>query len=225
MSKNFTPKTIEYLREIAINNSKDWFEQNRENYEQDLRAPLLNLAENLGDFMLTIDSGFEISPKKIVSRIWRDTRFSRDKSPLKTNFWTTFKKPRKNWVDAPAFFFEISADFYRFGMGFYRAAPKTMAAFRNLIDEFPHEFSAATTFFEQQKIFKLAGEKYKRVFDSNKSEKLQNWFQRKNFYLVAQNPIDKKFFAKNLTNEIISSFEILRDFYKFLTKLKKNPAN
>lgn len=59
-----------------------------------------------------------------------------------------------------------------------------------MIDENPKEFLKAISFFAKQKTFVLEGEKYKRIIDKTKSEKIQNWYQRKNMYLVCNRKID-----------------------------------
>mgnify|MGYP001567660317 CR=1 FL=1 len=56
----------------------------------------------------------------------KDTRFSKDKSPFKCTMWITFKRPNKEWKGAPAYFFEIPTESYRYGMGFYSAGKETM---------------------------------------------------------------------------------------------------
>ncbi len=91
--------------------------------------------------MLTIDPSFGIRPAvdKTISRIYRDTRFSKDKSLFKSTMWLTFKRPRKDWKDAPAYFLEISPDSYRYGMGYYSVSSDTMYKFREMIDKKPKE--------------------------------------------------------------------------------------
>ena len=95
--------------------------------------------------------------------------------------WIVFKRPGKNWQDAPGYFFEILPNEYRFGMGFYSTAAGTMGQFREAIDTNPKEFSRAISFYSKQKMFVLEGEKYKRIIDKTKSPDLQEWYQRKIF--------------------------------------------
>ena len=91
--------------------------------------------------MRSIDPEIEVAPGRAVSRVFRDTRFSKDKSPYKTSHWITFKRPRKNWQNFPAFFFEISPDTYRYGMGFFSADRATMDRFREGLETNPSVFS------------------------------------------------------------------------------------
>lgn len=222
MFKGFSKDSIAFLKELKENNNKQWFESHKQDYENLLLTPLKNLVADVGNFMLSIDSYFEVRPavNKTISRIYRDTRFSRDKSPYKTSLWITFKRPQKDWKDAPAYFFEISPDSYRFGMGFYSATPKTMEKFRELIDKKPKEFKKAISFYTKQNNFVLEGEKYKRIFDETKPKEIQNWYQRKNFYLVCNRKIGNTLFSKKLADDLISGFGSLANFYHFLLKVK-----
>ena len=121
----FTRKTLEFLKNLKIHNNKTWFESHRPDYDQYLLRPMRQLVMELGEFMLTIDAGFEIQPavNKTISRIFRDTRFSKDKSLFRSNMWVVFKNPDPNWKAKPGYFFEIYPNRYRYGMGFYSPTP------------------------------------------------------------------------------------------------------
>jgi uncharacterized protein (TIGR02453 family) len=128
--KGFSPKTLKFLRAIKANNNKAWFEAHRNDYEEYVLGPLRDLVTDLGDFMLDIDPRFEVEPavNKTISRIYRDTRFSKDKSPFRSTVWITFKNRNKDWTtNVCGYFFELSMDSYRYGMGFYDAAPSIMS--------------------------------------------------------------------------------------------------
>jgi uncharacterized protein (TIGR02453 family) len=219
--QGFSPETLKFLRALKINNNKVWFEKHRNDYEEYVLEPLQNLVMDLGEFMLTIDPRFEITPEvnKTISRIYRDTRFSKDKSPFRSTVWIVFKNQTKDWSTlASGYFFELSVDSYRYGMGFYSAAPAIMSKFREMIDEYPREFLKAISFFEKQKTFVLEGEKYKRIIDKSKPEKIQNWYQRKNMYLVCNRKIDKVLFSKKLVKDLASGFKMISPLYHYFQK-------
>jgi len=218
----FTAKTLNFLKNLRANNNKAWFEAHRQDYEQHLLKPLQNLVLDMGAFMLTIDPHFEITPavNKTISRIYRDTRFSRDKSPYRGRMWIAFKRRSKDLSDAPSYFFEISIDSYRYGMGFYSASTDTMRKFRKAIDIKPGEFRKAISFYPKQRVFVLEGEKYKRVLDENKPEEIQEWYQRRNLYLVCNRPIDNRLFSGKLVDDLISGFGLLKHFFHYLWKIK-----
>ena len=184
--KGFSTKTMKFLRGLKANNNKKWFDTHRTDYNEYVLQPLRDLVTDLGDSMLDIDPRFEITPavNKTISRIYRDTRFSEDKSPFRSTVWFTFKNRKKDWATlVSGYFFELSVNAYRYGMGFYDAAPAIMARFREMIDENPKEFLKAISFFAKQRTFVLEGEKYKRIIDASKPENIQQWYQRKNMYL------------------------------------------
>ncbi|MBL7073807.1 DUF2461 domain-containing protein [candidate division KSB1 bacterium] len=222
MFYGFSPKTSDFLKNLKVNNNKVWFESHRQNYQKYLLEPLRNLVVDIGEFMLTIDPYFEISPavNKTISRIYRDTRFSKQKSLYKTTMWITFKRPNKDWKDAPAYFFEISPDSYRYGMGFYSASKDTMDRFREMIDKKPKEFLKAISFYSKQRVFVVEGEKYRRILDDNKPEEIQNWYQRRNLYLVCNRKIDNCLFSRELVGDLMFGFGLVSPFYHYLWKLK-----
>lgn len=218
----FSPETLNFLKNLAASSNKTWFEAHRQDYQDFLMQSLRNLVTELGDFMLSIDPYLEITAavNKTISRIYRDTRFSRDKSLFKSNMWITFKRQGKDWKDAPCFFFEIFTNWYRYGMGFYSASPSTMSKFREKIDENPEEFLKVLSFYSKQKNFVLEGKKYKKIFNKNLSEEIQNWYQRKNFYLVCNRNIDKRLFSRDLADDLKSSYILIAPLYHYLWKIK-----
>jgi hypothetical protein len=105
-------------------------------------------------------------------------------------------------------------------MGFYNAAPAIMSIFREMIDENPKEFARAISFFGKQKTFVLEGDKYKRIIDNTKPEKIQNWYQRKNMYLVCNRKIDDILFSNKLVDDLIYGFGLIAPFYHYLEKVR-----
>jgi uncharacterized protein (TIGR02453 family) len=215
----FTPDTLEYLRLLAANNRKEWFEAHKDEYRQLLQEPLQQLAAALAGPLMAIDPDLIVEPRRVVSRIYRDTRFSRDKSPYKTTMWLTYKRPLTAWQDAPAFFFELTADSYRFGMGFYSASKGTMDRLRQAIEQRPVQFRQAVAFLEEQDAFVLEGELYKRVLRPDLADDLQVWHRRKNLYLVCNRQPDKALFTRRLADDLRKGFFLLAPFYSYLTAL------
>jgi uncharacterized protein (TIGR02453 family) len=218
----FSHKTLKFLKSLAANNNKKWFEAHRHDYEEYVLQPLRDLVTDLGDFMLDIDPRFEITPtvNKTISRIYRDTRFSKDKSPFRSTVWITFKYQKKDWTtQVCGYFFELSINAYRYGMGFYDAAPAIMSRFREMIDENPEEFLKAISFFANQRTFVLEGEKYKRIIDKNKPKQIQDWYQRKNMYMVCNRKINDRLFSNKLVDDLIYGFGLIAPLYRYLQKI------
>jgi len=221
--KGFSPDTLKFLRGLKVNNNKVWFDKHRADYDVYVFEPLRKLVTDLGEFMLTIDPRFEITPtiNKTISRIYRDTRFSRDKSPFRSTVWITFKNRNKDWATlVSGYFFELSVNSYRYGMGFYSAAPAVTSKFREMIDENPKEFLKAISFFEKQNDFVLEGEKYKRILDKSKPENIQHWYQRKNMYMVCNRKIDDALFSHKLVDDLVAGYKMTAPLYHYFQKTK-----
>ena len=218
----FSQKTLEFLKHLFENNNKAWFENHRSAYERHLLNPMKTLVSDLAEFMLSIDPYFEVTPavNKTISRIYRDTRFSWDKSPFRSNMWIVFKRPRKDWMDAPGYFFEIFQDGYRYGMGFYQASKQTMDRFRESIDDDPKSFLEAISLFNDADVFQIEGEEYKRILDPDKPDALQAWYQKKSFCLIHNSSIDKRLFSDQLIRDMEAHFQMAAPFYHYLAKIK-----
>jgi len=221
--KGFSRKTLKFLRGLKANNDKAWFLAHKADYEKYLLGPFRDLVTDMGDFVLGIDPCFEITPaiNKTISRIYRDTRFSKDKSLYRSSMWFSFKNQNKDWMTLVCgYFFELNINSYRYGMGFYNAAPAIMSKFREMIDEDPKEFDKAISFLDKQKTFVLEGDKYKRIFDKTKPERIQNWYQRKNVCLICNRKIDDVLFSSRLVDELVSGFSMMAPFYHYLEKVR-----
>jgi uncharacterized protein (TIGR02453 family) len=215
----FSRKAFGLLRDIRAHNSKAWFEAHRSQYEQELLQPLRDLVTDLADFMLGIDLSFEVTPAvgKTLSRIHRDARFSKDKSLYRDCMWVIFKRAGKDWANWSAgYFLEVNPTWYRYGLGFYDAAPDVMAEFRRRIDDDPKAFLRAVEWFPSQKVFVLEGETYKRSKGADKPEAIRTWYDHKSFYLSCNRKIDKAILSPQLVDDLMHGFGMAAPLYHYL---------
>lgn len=215
----FTPATIAFLTELAANNRKEWFEAQRERYQRDVATPFRALVSDLSGAMLAIDDQLITIPAvgKTISRLHRDTRFSHDKSPYRSNVWLVFRRPAADWKVAPCFYFEITPDSYHIGMGFYEAERATMTRLRAVIAAQPTAFRRAIAGIEA--CFKVEGERYKRPPGPTLPDDLANWGQWKSFYLTCSRPLDDRIYSAALADEIRAAFAAAAPLYHFLWSL------
>jgi uncharacterized protein (TIGR02453 family) len=217
--QGFSPKAFRFLKEIRTHNEKAWFHAHRADYERHLLEPLRDLVTDLADCMLDIDLSFEVAPAvgKTISRIYRDTRFSKDKSPLRDCMWITFKRNSNDWARwSVGYFLEINATWYRYGMGFYDAAPDVMAQFRAQLDDNPERFLKAINWFDKQDIFTLEGETYKRPKGADKPDPIRAWYNYKSFYLCCNRRNDKAIRSPQLVDDLKTGFGLTAPLYHYL---------
>src|ERR1700754_964270 len=85
----FDPKAIAFLKALKRNNDREWFRDRKDEYERLLRRPMLAAVERLGQDFRSFAPDLSATPRS-VHRIYRDTRFSNDKTPLKTHVSAVF---------------------------------------------------------------------------------------------------------------------------------------
>jgi len=218
----FSPHSLAFFEQLAAHNTKAWFEAHRDDYEEYLLEPLKELVSDLTPAMLALDPDLITTPAvdKTISRIYRDTRFSRNKSPYKTCLWITFKRQSPDWKSDPCFFFEISADLCRYGMGFYSADRATMDNLRRFIETKPDEFRASIACLAGQTAFTLEGERYKRPLNLALAPDLQEWHQRKNVYLSCTRLADGRLFTRAIRDELAKGFALLQPVYELFWRVR-----
>ena len=118
------PELLEYLMGIAMNNYREYFLATRGEYERHVKRPLYALAEALVPTALAIDADMEQRPSRIVSRIRRDTRFTKDKSPYRSNMWLSFHPTGRPKSECFGLYYDISPRASCYGAGFYDCSPE-----------------------------------------------------------------------------------------------------
>ncbi|MBF0095962.1 MAG: DUF2461 domain-containing protein [Magnetococcales bacterium] len=214
-------ESFTFLQELEQNNNKEWFDAQRPRYQQYLLEPMCELVLALSEEMLSIDPELETRPAigKTLSRIHRDIRFSKDKSPYRASVWLTFKRPNKNWQDAPAFFFGISPSQAHYGMGLYAASRATMDRFRDYLEEDPHTF-LQQVIPQQSDRFSVGGDTYKKPLNPNLSAELQHWHARKTLFMHRFEPLSPPLFGPQLASTLQKDFLLLAPLYQLLWQIK-----
>ncbi len=212
----FTPETFQFFRDLGENNCKPWFDEHKYIYEQELLQPLKSLVTAMTPAMYEVDKQIDFRPNRMLSRIYRDTRFSHDKTPYKTHMWMTFQRLVPEWQNFPAFFMEISADGYLYGMGLYGSKKKIMDDLRERIEYQPEHFREITRDLTGKSGFILEGEQYKRPLKNSLPEYFQPWMQRKSVYIYKKCPVGNELFNSGFADFLSSEFTSTKPLYDFL---------
>jgi uncharacterized protein (TIGR02453 family) len=129
----FTEKTLRFLRALKRNNDREWFQAHRNEYETHVRTPMVLVIERLAHEFRAFAPDAMADPKKSLYRIWRDTRFSADKRPLKTNAAAVFPHRRGHRHTSAGFYFEIADGWVWAGGGVYMPEPPALHRIRTAI--------------------------------------------------------------------------------------------
>lgn len=130
-----TRETLAFLADIGAHNDKTWFEANRARYEADWLAPARAFVAALGPRLREISPGVQFDPKVngSISRINRDTRFSKDKRPYKDHLDLIFWHGERRGFEGPGFWFRLTAEVLSVGVGVYRFEGEHLEAYRQSV--------------------------------------------------------------------------------------------
>ena len=142
----FTKETFAFLDELAANNNKGWFEANKPRYEALVREPALDFIEAMDPVLRNFAPNFHAEPRKMggsLMRVYRDTRFSRDKTPYKTNIGIQFRHALGKDMHAPGFYVHVAPDECFFAAGCWHPEADVLGKLRDRIAQKPEKWFAA----------------------------------------------------------------------------------
>lgn len=142
----FTKATFKFLDELSANNNRAWFETNKPRYESLVREPALDFIEAMDPVLKTFAPNFRAEPRKMggsLMRVFRDTRFSRDKTPYKTNIGIQFRHALGKDIHAPGFYVHIATDECFFAVGCWHPESDALGKIRDHIVQKPEKWFSA----------------------------------------------------------------------------------
>lgn len=206
------------LEENRFNNSKAFYDKNKERIKKLAVNPMRQIAAAVAPVLAENDSLMNTVPTKMVSRVRRDTRFTKDKSLYRQNLWVSFERPKADFPHAPGFWFEISPSAYSYGMGIYRNTPALMQCYRDFILENPASFRKALKSAEGCNL-EICGESYKRPKEGNPPKDLEKFYNLKEFYFFRSCGDLGKIQSDAVIDELMSVYKKLIPMYNLLIEI------
>lgn len=215
--RGFPPEALVFLRQLAANNNREWFQANKSDYETHLQQPLDKLVFALGDELDKFSPGFQTDPKKAIYRIYRDVRFSADKQPYKTHVSASFFPKWMQKHMGGGYYFHFSATEFFLGGGVYRAGSKEVYAIRKRLHQDPATYRklvAAASF--KRHFGEVQGDRLKRAPKGfSPEDPAIDLLVGKQFLASTQLPIELAETPK-LQAEIVKHFKTLQPWIDWL---------
>ena len=216
-----TPKLFKFLRDLKNNNTREWFEENKERYEGDLRGPLLDFIEDFSEHLSRISGHFEADNRKVggsLFRIYRDVRFSKDKSPYKTHAGIHLRHESARDVHAPGFYLHLEPGESFIGVGIWHPDKETLDKIRGAILEHPDRWKKASTDAKFKRQFKLDGDSLKRApAGVDPEHPLIEDLKRKDF-VAGYQTTEKAVCAPGFVKSLSGIWQKATPFMQFLTE-------
>jgi uncharacterized protein (TIGR02453 family) len=131
----FPKAALTFFRQLKRNNNRDWFNEHKGTYEREVKLPTEALVEALNAKLAAFAPAYITEPRKAIYRIYRDTRFSNDKTPYKTHAGALFRRSDLPKHEAAAFYVGISHEGVEFAGGVYMPGPDQLRILRAHLDE------------------------------------------------------------------------------------------
>jgi uncharacterized protein (TIGR02453 family) len=142
MGSHFTNETMKFLRGLARNNDREWFEPRREIYERALKQPMLAVVDEINTAMHDFAPEHVRPPNKTMMRIYRDTRFSPDKRPYKRNVAAWWARRGMEKTSGGGFYLHLDPKQLLISVGVYMPEREQLLAIRRWLAEHDEEYRA-----------------------------------------------------------------------------------
>ncbi len=221
VDRYFSQATFGFLRELAANNNRDWFSDNKDRYEELVRTPALTFIEDMAGKLPAISPHFLAVPKKMdgsLMRVHRDTRFGKDKRPYKTNIGIQFRHETGKDVHAPGFYLHIEAGGSFVGVGIWRPDALALGKIRDSIVENEKGWLGVKEDRKFNKKFRLEGDQLVNAPRGYAKDHLfLDDLKRKDFIAIAKLNEEEVTDNKLLT-KVVSDFSAADSLMQFLCK-------
>ncbi|MGH1515868.1 DUF2461 domain-containing protein [Chryseobacterium sp. JK1] len=216
MSASISSKTFDFLKKLSKNNNREWFNENKDQYteaQQNVVSFLDDLIKEMSDFDEELA---KIDGKKSLFRIYRDTRFSKDKSPYKTNFGASLGMGKGN--QKGGYYLHMEPDKSFLAGGIYMPESSVLKEVRKEISLYGEDFLKIINHKDFKKHFPELNQddKLKKVPQGfEKEDPMAEYLKLKNFIVVY--PLkDEEVLDKSAVKNMSKVFKLIKPFNNFL---------
>lgn len=225
-NRHFTQDTFKFLAQLDANNKRDWFDEHRQEYEDAVRTPALDLITSMADDLEAISPHFLAQAKKVggsLMRVHRDVRFGKDKRPFKTNIGIQFRHTQGKDVHAPGFYLHVDPNECFLGVGIWHPDATALGRIRVAIANNSAAWLKASRDKKFTKAYTLAGESLSNAPRGYaKDHPLLDDLKRKDF--IAITAVSRTLVTSaSLQAEVIKSFRSAVPFMKFMCNALELP--
>lgn len=224
--RGFEPSIFQFLEELTDNNNRPWFQANKWRYERDVLEPSLAFIRAFQPRLKKISPYFVASDQRIggsLMRVYRDTRFARDKTPYKTNVGIQFRHEFGKDVHAPGFYVHIASGECFLAMGVWRPDPDSLASVRQAIVEHPDRWKRAKNHAKFRARFQLDGDSLKTPPRGFPAEHPLIEDLKRTDFIGLEELTEQDILKPKFIDAVAASFAASRAFMRFLCDALRVP--
>jgi len=220
----FNKETVRFFNGLRRNNDRDWFVKHREVYDHQVMEPAKAFIVAMGERLRIAVPRIVAVPmvNKSIFRINRDTRFSLDPSPYKTNLGLYFWEGRRSRMESPGFYFHLEPPDLILGSGMYMFPDYFIARFRRAVVDprLGKELGNILAVLARRKDLELGGKHYKRIpagFDPGHPN--AELLKHNGLWVGFEAKIPEEFYSAQLVDYCFERYEPLVPLHRWLVKL------
>ena len=218
MFSGFSDETVRFLMDLKFHNNTEFFHQHHDRYVAFVQEPFYALIGELAPEMRKIDPAMEIRPYKCLSRIHRDTRFSKDKSPYRDHHWFLFRREAEPRERSLNFYFEFGPDRLSWGLGVWGENRELFDLFRKRMRADPKGVMSLLEEIDPAGKHLIPGLScYRRMeVPPEIPEQLKPWYCIREMYISRNDADYQDAFSERLAPEVQKDFRSLSPLYRLL---------
>lgn len=213
-----TPDAMWLLAQNKFNNSKQFYEEHKQEIKSGIIIPMRQIAQELIEQMYTLDDKMDLRPVYMVSRIRRDTRFSQDKHLYRDNVWMMFMRNKHEEPCYPCMWFEIMQNYFSYGVGSFYAPPAMMEIYRQELNLNGKQFLSALKSVEKTGA-EFECEHYKKPKPNTPKGKAGDYYNVKNICFIKKRTDFELLKSKELITVLKADFKQFEPMYKYLKNI------
>ena len=222
----FPKKTVTFLRDLAANNNRDWFAAHKTEYEAEVLEPSRAFVRAMGERLRRLSPGIQAEPRTDGSlfRIFRDTRFSPDKSPYKTNLGIYFWEGKGSRLECSGYYFHLEPPVLMLGGGVYVFSRPLLERYRRAVadPEYGGSLAAIVKKITARPGYTLGGEHYKRVpAGLDAGPETARLLRHAGLYAGMETPIPAELHSPALIDYCWDKFKPMQPLHKWLVSLTR----
>ena len=203
------------MAQNRFENSKSFYEEHKQELKDGFTVPLRQIAMALGSKVYALDDMIVTDPVRMVSRIRRDNRYTKDKSLYRDHLWVMFMRNKHEWINYPCMWFEVNQDCWGYGVGTYYADAQFLELYRKALLERPKEFldavhRAENTGAECLNIY------YKKQKPGNPTAEIEPYYNIKSLGYMKVRTDFKTIESEKVIDEVGRAFDEFAGLYLFL---------
>jgi len=219
----FKKEALEFLEEIKINNNKIWFEQNRQRWKEVILEPNIAYIEEMGEHLIALVPNIKALPKVSGSlfKIYRDVRFSKDKTPMKDKIGIIFWQGQAHRMQSASYYIFYNTHEYFIATGIRSFKPPLLKAYRKYIQNKTNAMNLHNILEDiKKKGYQLPEPKYKRLPQGFKEENPYAYLSKYNAIFGFQTyELDNTFYSEEIIDKAFKIYQDMDDLRQWLYEL------